>query len=145
MLSHLTPNTSKTPGYATAVNSNFIFLRGSKCSLSPLQWHPSPTRKYLGPLCPSCPYILGTSLKSARFLYSRRRWGKCPLLPPHHRRPCPTRKFLGPLCPASPKILGTPLKSARFHIPEGVGASAPCPPPGRPCPHQKMPWSLVPL
>ena len=45
------------------------------------------TRTCLGPLCPSFIYILGTSLKSARFHIPEGVWGQVPLAP--HGRPCP--------------------------------------------------------
>ena len=88
----------------------------------------SPTRKYLGHVCPSSPKILGTPLKSAHvFKFQRGLGAQCPLSPPLALMSL-TRKNLGHVCPSSSKILGTSLKSGRFYITERVGASAPCPP-----------------
>ena len=93
-----------------------------------------PHQKSLDPLCPSCPYILGTSLQSARFHIQEGVWGKCPLPSPSTGADALHQKMHWSIVPSFLCILGTSLQSARFHIPEGVWmASAPYPD-GRPCP-----------
>ena len=94
---------SKTPGYATAVNSYFIFLRGSKCSLSPSTGAPVPHQKIPWSLVPLLSIYPGYVTEISTFFTFQKGVGQVPVAPIHHGRPCPTRKFLGPLYPASPK------------------------------------------
>ena len=86
---NLVPLWFNSPGYATAVNSHFhMFERGPVPLVLPPLAPMSPTRKYVRHVCPSSLKILGTPLKSAHGLNSRRGLGQVPLSPAQGR-PCP--------------------------------------------------------
>ena len=135
----------KTPGYDTAVNSYFYIFEGEgKCPLPPPpQPAPmSPTRKYMGHVCPFRPIILGTLLKSARF-HIQGVWGQVPLAPsmgahvPHQEMTWP----LVPLWFKTPDY--THCSQQQFLCLRW--AQCPLSPVGTHVPHQEMPLPLVSL
>ena len=141
----LVPHWFKTSGYATAVNTFFVFLRGGQVSFVP----PSagthvPHQKCLGHLYPSSPKILGTQLKSARFHISEGGWGQVPLAP--RASMSPPGNALAPCAPLVQTSWQHHCSQHLFCIFERWGDQVPhAPPSAGPCLPPEMPGSLVPL
>ena len=97
----LVPLLSIHPGYVTEISTFSYSRRGvGQVPFAPPKGAHVTHQKMPWSIVPLFLYILGTSLKSARFHIPEGVWGKCPLPP---RAPMsPTRKCLGPLCPSSP-------------------------------------------
>ena len=97
----LVPLWFKPPGYATAVKTFFVFLRGGQAPIvAPSAGTHVPYQKCLGHLCPSSPKILGTPLKSAHvFIFQRGGLGASAPCPPPTGAHVPHQEMPWPLVP----------------------------------------------
>ena len=127
-LGHVCPSRPKS--WVRHLNQHMFLYSGGwgQAPFAPTGAH-APTRKCLGPLCPSGSTFLATLQSTAIFIFLR---GKCPWSPPRWH-PCPPQENTWVTCAPLDQNPGYATEiSTCFYI-QGVGASSLCPH-GRPCP-----------